>query len=119
MNTKEIYLAGGCFWGVEGYFSRIEGVLSAVSGYANGTTENPSYEDVIHRNTGHAETVKVEYDPAKVSLDDILLHFFRVINPLTLNQQGNDIGTQYRSGVYFTDANDRSEEHTSELQSRP
>src|SRR5690554_2244692 len=106
MNTKEIYLSGGCFWGMEGYFSRLEGVLSAVCGYANVTTENPSYEDVIHGNRGHAVTVKVEYDPAIVSLDDILLHFFRVINPLTLNQQGNDIGTQDRSGVSFTDAND-------------
>lgn len=106
MGVKEIYLAGGCFWGVEGYFARINGVVSAVSGYANGQTENPSYEDVIYRNTGHAEAVRVVYDSALISLDEILLHFFRVINPTTLNQQGNDVGSQYRSGVYFTDAAD-------------
>ena len=92
MSTKEIYFAGGCFWGVEGYFSRIEGVLSAVSGYANGQTENPSYEDVVYRNTGHAEAVKVLYAPEQVSLTTLLLHFFRIINPTTLNQQGNDVG---------------------------
>ncbi len=106
MAVKEICLAGGCFWGVEGYFARIGGVQSAVSGYANGKTDNPSYEDVVYRNTGHAEAVQVAYDSALVSLDEILLHFFRVINPTTLNQQGNDVGSQYRSGVYFTDAAD-------------
>lgn len=106
MSSKEIYLAGGCFWGVEGYFARISGVQSAVSGYANGQTDNPSYEDVVYRNTEHAEAVRVIYNPELVSLDEILLHFFRVINPTTLNQQGNDVGSQYRSGVYFTDAAD-------------
>lgn len=108
MSTKEIYFAGGCFWGVEGYFSRIEGVLSAVSGYANGQTENPSYEDVVYRNTGHAEAVKVMYAPEQVSLTTLLLHFFRIINPTTLNQQGNDVGSQYRSAVYFVDAEDEA-----------
>lgn len=108
MSTKQICLAGGCFWGVEGYFARIKGVVSAVSGYANGTTENPSYEDVIYRNTGHAEAVLVTFNPEEVSLVEILLHFFRIINPTTLNQQGNDVGTQYRSGVYFTDAADEA-----------
>lgn len=106
MAVKEIYLAGGCFWGVEGYFARIEGVQSAVSGYANGSTESPSYEDVIYRNTGHAEAVQVRYDAERVSLNEILLHFFRVIDPTTRNRQGNDVGSQYRSGVYFTDAAD-------------
>src|SRR5690554_4695150 len=80
MHTKSVYLAGGCFWGVEGYFERIDGVVDAVSGYANGRTENPSYEDVIYRNTGHAETVKVTYNPDKLSLDDVLLYFFRIID---------------------------------------
>src|SRR5690554_5218540 len=103
MHTKSVYLAGGCFWGVEGYFERIDGVVDAVSGYANGRTENPSYEDVIYRNTGHAETVKVTYNPDKLSLDDVLLYFFRIIDPTSLNKQGNDRGTQYRTGIYTTD----------------
>lgn len=103
INTKSIYLAGGCFWGVEGYFERIHGVVDAVSGYANGRTENPSYEDVIYRNTGHAETVKVTYNPDVLSLDDVLLYFFRIIDPTSLNKQGNDRGTQYRAGIYTTD----------------
>ncbi|MGN6981182.1 bifunctional peptide-methionine (S)-S-oxide reductase MsrA/peptide-methionine (R)-S-oxide reductase MsrB, partial [Neisseria sp. P0009.S007] len=95
--------AGGCFWGLEAYFQRIDGVVDAVSGYANGKTENPSYEDVSYRDTGHAETVKVTYDADKLSLDDILQYFFRVVDPTSLNKQGNDTGTQYRSGVYYTD----------------
>ncbi|WP_036239286.1 bifunctional peptide-methionine (S)-S-oxide reductase MsrA/peptide-methionine (R)-S-oxide reductase MsrB [Marinospirillum insulare] len=103
INTQSVYLAGGCFWGVEGYFERIDGVVDAVSGYANGRTENPSYEDVIYRNTGHAETVKVTYNSDKLSLDDILVYFFRIIDPTSLNKQGNDRGTQYRTGIYTTD----------------
>ena len=102
MNTKTIYLAGGCFWGLEAYFQRIDGVADAVSGYANGNTKNPSYQDVIN-NSGHAETVKVTYDADKLSLDDILQYYFRVIDPTSLNKQGNDRGIQYRTGVYYTD----------------
>ena len=102
MNTKTIYLAGGCFWGVEAYFQRIPGVVDAVSGYANGHTRNPSYEDVI-RGAGHAETVKVTYDADRLSLDDILQYYFRIIDPTSLNKQGNDRGAQYRTGVYYTD----------------
>ncbi|MDY0208230.1 MAG: peptide-methionine (S)-S-oxide reductase MsrA, partial [Pseudomonas sp.] len=94
INARTIYLAGGCFWGVEAYFERIDGVLDAVSGYANGRTENPSYEDVVYRNTGHAETVKVVYNPNKLSLDDILQYYFRIIDPTSLNKQGNDRGEQ-------------------------
>ncbi len=104
--SKEIYLAGGCFWGVEAYMQRIEGVLDAVSGYANGSTENPSYEDLIYRNSGHAETVKVSYDPAKISLEQLLHYYFKVVDPTSLNKQGNDRGVQYRSGVYYTDMQD-------------
>lgn len=104
INAKSVYLAGGCFWGVEGYFERIAGVLDAASGYANGRTEKPSYEDVIYRNTGHAETVKVTYNPDQVSLDDLLLYYFRIIDPTSLNKQGNDRGTQYRAGIYTTDS---------------
>lgn len=107
VNTRTIYLAGGCFWGVEAYFERIDGVLDGVSGYANGRTENPSYEDVVYRNTGHAETVKVTYNPDKLSLDDILQYYFRIIDPTSLNKQGNDRGEQYRAGVYTTDAGEQ------------
>ncbi len=78
-------------------------MLDAVSGYANGRTENPSYEDVVYRKTGHAETVKVVYNPDKLSLDDILQYYFRIIDPISLNKQGNDRGVQYRTGVYSTD----------------
>lgn len=105
-NTRKIYLAGGCFWGVEAYFERIDGVLDAVSGYANGKTENPRYEDLIYNNSGHAETVEVTYDPSVVTLDELLRHYFRIINPTSLNRQGNDVGSQYRTGIYYTDEAD-------------
>lgn len=103
-----IYLAGGCFWGVEAYFRRIDGVSEAVSGYANGRTENPSYEDVCHRNTGHAEAVKVVFDDEKISLADVLQYYFRIIDPTLLNRQGNDVGEQYRTGIYYTEAGDEA-----------
>ena len=104
---KTIYLAGGCFWGVEAYMEKVYGVADAVSGYANGNTENPTYEDVLYKNTGHAETVKVDYDPERISLEKILDYYLLVVDPTSLNKQGNDRGTQYRSGVYFTDENER------------
>ncbi len=103
---KEIYLAGGCFWGLEKYLSLLPGVVDTEVGYANGKTENPSYEDVCRRGTGHAETVKVVYDPDKISLGHILFMFFDVIDPTSLNRQGNDIGTQYRTGIYYADKAD-------------
>ena len=99
---KEIYFAGGCFWGVEEYFSRVPGVLDAVSGYANGAVENPSYEQVCSGVTGHAETVRVTYDPSIISLKTLAEQLFRIIDPLSVNQQGNDVGSQYRTGVAFT-----------------
>lgn len=105
-DVREIYLAGGCFWGVEAYMARIDGVIDAVSGYANGKTENPSYEDLIYRNSGHAETVKVLYDSKRLSLDEVLIYYFRIIDPTSLNRQGNDIGVQYRTGIYYKDAAD-------------
>ncbi len=107
-NLKTIYLAGGCFWGVEAYMSRIAGVYDSVSGYANGKTENPSYENVLYDDTGHAETVKVVYDENQVSLEELLDKFFKVVDPTTLNKQGNDVGTQYRSGIYYVDESDAS-----------
>ena len=108
MNSKTIYLAGGCFWGLEAYFERIGGIIDAVSGYANGKTRNPRYEDVVKGDSGHAETVKVTYDPERISLPDILQYYFRVIDPTSLNRQGNDIGSQYRTGVYYTDPAERA-----------
>ncbi len=106
-NVKEIYLAGGCFWGTEKYLSLIFGVLKTEVGYANGKTENPSYEDVCYKKTCHAETVKVIYDTEKTNLESILKLFYDVIDPVAKNRQGNDVGEQYRSGIYYTDINDK------------
>lgn len=103
---KAIYLAGGCFWGLEAYMARIPGVYDAESGYANGKTDNPSYEDLVYRQSGHAETVRVLYDPEQVSLSTLLKYYFRVIDPTSLNRQGNDRGIQYRTGIYYTDADE-------------
>ena len=103
---KTIYLAGGCFWGTEKYLSALEGVVTPEVGYANGRTENPSYEDVCYKNTGHAETVKVEYDANVLPLKDLLILFYEVIDPVSLNRQGNDVGTQYRTGIYYIDETD-------------
>ncbi len=104
---KEIALAGGCFWGVDEFFSRKEGVLSTKSGYSNGQVENPTYEEVCTGKTGHAETVYVQYDESRISLETILEKFFKVIDPTSLNRQGNDIGTQYRTGIYYIDEADK------------
>lgn len=97
---KEIYLAGGCFWGLEHYFDCVPGVISTQVGYANATVPNPSYELVCSGRTGAAETVHVVYDPERIPLQDILRLFFDVIDPFSLNRQGNDRGTQYRTGIY-------------------
>ena len=102
----EIYLAGGCFWGLEEYFSRIEGVKKTTVGYANGQVESTNYQ-LIHQ-TDHAETVHLIYDEERVSLREILLYYFRVIDPLSVNKQGNDVGRQYRPGVYYTDEGDKA-----------
>jgi peptide methionine sulfoxide reductase msrA/msrB len=109
INTRSIYLAGGCFWGVEAYMERVDGVVDVVSGYANGDDDqpNPSYEDVI-RGSGHAEAVKVTYDADKTDLDTILKYYFRVVDPTSVNKQGNDRGVQYRSGIYYTDQEDKA-----------
>lgn len=104
---KEIWLAGGCFWDVDAYLSRIYGVANVTVGYANGNTENPTYEDVSYRETGHAETAYVRYDPDRVDLKTILEYFFKIIDPTSLNRQGNDVGTQYRTGVYYQEDVDR------------
>ena len=104
---KIIYLAGGCFWGAEKYLALIQGVASTAVGYANGRTANPTYEEVCHRDTGHVETVKVEYDSSKISLTFLLELFYDAIDPTSLNRQGADVGTQYRSGIYYVDEADR------------
>ena len=102
--TETIVLGGGCFWCTEAVFDRVQGVLDVESGYCNGQTVNPSYEQVCTGRTGHAEVVKLEFDPAQISLREILEIFFVVHDPTTLNRQGNDIGTQYRSGIYYESA---------------
>ena len=104
---KWVFLAGGCFWGTEKYLAMIPGVIVTEVGYANGRTEFPSYEDVCYRNTGHAETVLVEYDSDKLKLSTLLDLFYNVIDPTSLNRQGNDVGTQYRTGIYYIDEADR------------
>ena len=104
-NKKTIYLAGGCFWGMERYFQRINGVIDTDVGYANGKTKDTNYQNVSQ--TDHAETLKLDYDISKISLEEILLHYFRVIDPTSVNKQGNDIGRQYRTGIYFEDKNDK------------
>lgn len=106
---KTIYLAGGCFWGTEHYISQFEGVINTVAGYANGFVPAPEYEQVYTDETGHAECVEVTYDPEIISLSTICRLFFRSINPLLKNRQGEDFGTRYRTGIYWTDEDDRTE----------
>lgn len=100
------YFAGGCFWGVQYFFSLINGVTDTQVGYANGTLANPTYEQVCTGKSGHAETVRVTYDPSVVTLDYLVWLFFHVIDPTSLNRQGNDVGTQYRTGIYYTSEED-------------
>ena len=106
-NGREIYLAGGCFWGLEAYVKRLPGVISTSVGYANGPTENPGYKEVC-AGSGHAETVHVVYNPTELSTAELVRAFFHVVDPTMLNRQGFDIGVQYRSGVYYTDKADLS-----------
>ncbi len=104
---KEIILAGGCFWGVEAYFQRLNGVEKTIVGYTDGKTENPSYKEVCSGETNHAEACKILYDEKIISLEKILEHFFRIIDPTSLNRQGHDIGTQYRTGVFYNNLEDK------------
>lgn len=105
-NTRTIYLAGGCFWGVEGYFRTLPGIISTETGYANGQSDSTSYEKISK--TDHAEAVKIDYDISRISLDEILLHYFRVIDPKSVNRQGHDIGRQYRTGIYYINEEQKS-----------
>ncbi len=104
---KDIYLAGGCFWGVEAYLERLPGVYETSVGYANGVGANPTYQAVCGGNTGFAETVHVRYDPGIISLPAIIEQFFKIIDPTLMNRQGNDWGTQYRTGIYFVNEQER------------
>ena len=105
---REIWLAGGCFWGLEAYLDKLRGVVHTNVGYANGSTEDPSYEQVCGGSTGHAETVYVQYDPKHIELATLLTYFFKVVDPTSVNRQGNDRGSQYRSGIYYKDTADKA-----------
>lgn len=106
--NQTIYLAGGCFWGVQAYMKKLPGVIETETGYANGKTEYVTYEEVCKKDTGHAETVRVVYDPEILPLEILLKAFFEVVDPTQLNQQGGDIGTQYRNGVFYVEEEDRA-----------
>ena len=101
-DLQSIVLGGGCFWCTEAVFVKVRGITDVESGYSNGQARNPSYEQVCDGNTGHNEVVKLTYDPAQISLGQILEIFFVIHDPTTLNRQGNDSGAQYRSGIYYT-----------------
>ncbi len=102
-STEIATLAGGCFWCTEAIFKRLKGVKSVVPGYSGGDIENPTYEQVCSGGTGHAEAIQIEFDPSKIPFEKILDIFWHTHNPTTLNQQGNDIGTQYRSSIFYHD----------------
>jgi methionine-S-sulfoxide reductase len=99
---KTIYFAGGCFWGTQKYFDQFEGVIRTEVGYANGPDNAPSYEDVCS-NSGHEETVLVEFDESVISLEKLIYYYFLVIDPTSVNRQGHDVGIQYRTGIYYSD----------------
>lgn len=103
MSLEIITLGGGCFWCLEAVYEQVEGVAAVESGYCNGHVPAPSYEQVCGGDTGHAEVVRLSFDPAVIGLEDILAIFFTIHDPTTLNRQGNDIGPQYRSGIYWND----------------
>lgn len=106
--TSTITLAGGCFWCTESVFIRIPGVLKSISGYANGTKDHPTYQEVCTGTTGHSEAIQVTFDSAQVTLDELLDLFFKAHDPTTLNRQGQDSGTQYRSGIYYQSADQKT-----------
>ena len=108
-NLKLATFGGGCFWCTEAVFQELAGVLKVTSGYTGGQTENPTYQDICNGNTGHAEVIQIEFDPEKISFSQLMEVFFATHDPTTPNQQGNDIGTQYRSVIYFHDENQKTQ----------
>ena len=98
---KEIYIAGGCFWGTQKFFDQFDGIIETEVGYANGKFLNPTYEQVCREDTGHAETVRIGFDERVISVTEILEKYFLTIDPLSVNRQGGDVGTQYRTGIYY------------------
>jgi peptide-methionine (S)-S-oxide reductase len=103
---KSIVLAGGCFWGVEAYFAQLKGVIDTSVGYVDGNKRNPTYKEVCGNGATHAEASRIVYDETVLTLEAVLDHFFRIINPFSINRQGHDIGSQYRSGIYLDDLSD-------------
>ena len=103
---KTIYLAGGCFWGVQKYFDQFKGVTQTTVGSANGHAQHPTYQDVKSQESGHSETVKIDYDNEKITLEKLLDYFYRIIDPTSLNKQGEDEGASYRTGIYYIDDSD-------------
>lgn len=103
---KKIVLAGGCFWGVEGYFDQLKGVIETSTGYVDGNKKHPTYQEVCQGTATHAEAIELTYDEEVISLETVLDHFFRIIDPFSRNRQGHDIGRQYRTGIYYTDLKD-------------
>ncbi len=105
---KTIYLAGGCFWGVEAYYKKLKGVTDTQVGYANGNYPNPTYQEVCDEKATHAEAVKVVFNEKQITLEKLLEHLFRIIDPTSVNKQGHDEGIQYRTGVYFENKEDET-----------
>ena len=103
---KKIVLAGGCFWGAQAYFSQIDGVTKTTVGYANGDLKDPTYEQVCNNNTGHAEACFIEYNEEIISLSKLLELYWIIVDPTVINRQGHDIGSQYRTGIYYYDEKD-------------
>jgi peptide-methionine (S)-S-oxide reductase len=117
INTQTATFGTGCFWCTEAIFQQLDGVIKATSGYSGGQTKSPTYKQVCEGNTGHAEVIQVEYDPSKISFDELLEVFWKTHDPTTLNRQGNDVGTQYRSVIFYhnNEQKEKAEKYKSEL----
>ena len=108
VGQQRAYFAAGCFWGVEAIFSEVDGVVETAVGYMNGDTDDPTYEEVCYKNTGHAEAVEVIYEPSTISYEELCQLFWRLHDPTTLNRQGPDVGSQYRSGIFYQSEEERA-----------